>query len=236
MKVKADPAVGGLSGGSAGSNLVFYTRDGIPQARYKGGGKDRWTPERHRCRAYFQYATRAWGKLTTEQCLAWQSYARRWFRVSGDGERVSVGAVNAFIKANVVRQVLDLPLVSDAPLLGPPSPPVEATLEPAAALDEFRFRVVHGYEALEGYALLVRVTPGTRGPGRAPRPSDARYVCGIDPKSAAPLVPSGDVVTFTGAQVSVDNGKRMGFEIRIVRLRDGMPSPPLFRDTVRRVE
>ena len=207
----------------------------MPLARFKGKRKDRWTPERVKCRSYFQIATRAWGTLTAAQCVAWQDYARTWFRIDANGRRTSVAALNVFIKANVIRQLMKLPMVTDAPLLGPPSPPNDVTLEPSAAPDEFRFRVHHGFETLAGYSLLVRVTPATQGPGRAPEVANARYVCGIGPQSAAPLPPTGETVTFPGAPVAVADGKRMAFEVRILRNCDGMASQPLWRDVVRQV-
>ena len=235
MKFNLEPQFSTASGGSAGSGLVFYTKDGVVLARAKGNSRGSPTPQRSACRARFAYASKAWALLTPEQRAAWAAYAQAWFRATPQGERLHVNAQNVFTKANSIRQVLGLPMIADAPLLGPPSPPVEATIELSAAPDEFSFCVHHGYENVAGYSLLVRITPATDTGACTPRTRDAVYVCGVGPASTAPLGPSGGVVTFAGARLSVNDGKRFGFEIRIARQCDGMPSPPLWRDTIRRV-
>ena len=68
-----------------------------------------------------------------------------------------------------------------------------------------------------------------------PRADQCRYVRGLSPDSFLPLAASGSTYTFTPAKYTVEDGRRYGVEVRIVRTADGLQGPPIFGDFIKKV-
>ena len=94
-------------------------------------------------------------------------------------------------------------------------------------------RVFHGYLHRDGYAVLFRATPPLRNLRGAVPANAYRYVCGVGPGSAQPLPADGGELIFTCVRSPIAPGQHYAIETRILRLENGLLSPPVFGDFIR---
>jgi hypothetical protein len=233
MKMEiAFPALG-MKGTVKNSTVVFFKQMDETVARAKVRPANPRSVDQTKVRGYVSLATKAWDDLTQAQRDAWLKYAKVYFSVSDDGTRVRPSGLTTFTRANVIRQILGLSLISDAPLEAPPARPTGLRQSGSPNPDSLGFELDHGITTVAGYRVLVRATPAMVTLGRTPRPADCAYVCGLSPASAAALPASGGTVTFSPTKYIVDPDQRYGLEVRIVRIADGMVSGPVFRDFIK---
>ena len=223
--------------GSVG-DTTYITRNGKTTARPKTRPANPQTAEQRTIRDYFSVAVRGWHCLSPSQCLDWSEYAEVYGRCAGSLRTAKLrgpgSGMTLYTQCNVIRQVLGLPLITNAPTVAPPAPLVSITQAPAGA-DEVGVIAWHGHEDPSDLALLVRSTPATVSLRRKPELKDCRYVRGISPLSSLPLLSSGRDYVFGPTKHVINAGERFGVEARIVRISDGMASAPLFEAFIKKL-
>ena len=141
--------------------------------------------------------------------------------------------VGTYMRANSVRQVLGLPLTTAAPIAAPPAP-LSAIVElNGESTHTVAIVITHSYTVLTGLSVIVRATPAMPTVAVKPLPGDYRYVMGVSPSSAKPLLVSGSDLLFTPSRFIIGNGERYGVEARIVRTADGIMSNPVYGDFIK---
>jgi hypothetical protein len=222
-----------MTGTHTGCSLV-YTRYGdntYGKGRYVG--VRRKSPDQQTVGAFVTAATRNWDNLTDAQREAWLAYARTYFATDENGRQVRPSGIATYVRANVVRQLLGLALTTDAPTQAPPNPLTSAVLLPADDMTTYGFNLVHSIAPVTGHMVLVRITPAMPTVACTPDVNDLRYIKGLVPGSAAALVASGSAIAIDGGRFTVNEGQRMGFQLRVVRTADGIAGPAFFRSALR---
>ena len=175
----------------------------------------------------------AWTALTPGQRAAWEEYAHAWYPAAAAG-RATCG-MSVFRGACTARAMLGLPAPVAPEPERPPWPLRSVVTESPDAPDEFRFKLTHGLEQLDRYAVSVRITPGTGSLARRPRACEFRAICGVGARSTAPLPPSGGSIAFQRARFAVPEGQRFGFALKVIRLADGATSSEFAGEAVRKL-
>ena len=225
----------GMNGTVSNSTVVFVQQKGETFARAKVRPANPRSVDQTKIRSYMSLATKSWGGLTPAQQRAWLEYAKKHFSENDEGIKVVASGASAFTRANVIRQILGLSLIGDAPTEAPPAAPSEIRQLAAQQPDGVGLEVYHGYTTTTGLQVLVRATAAMPSLGRVPRPEQCLYVRGVGPASAQALPASGGSVNFGPTKFVVDGGQRYGVDVRIVRTADGMVSRPAFGDFIKDV-
>lgn len=235
-KVLLSSPVRGLQGKFAGSDVCYFMgKNGLTYARTAGSVANPRTAPQQSMRGYFTSASKAWQTLTPEQRDAWLAYARLYYTRNDAGNPVQPSGLNTFVKANSIRQVLGLPLVTAAPVVAPPAPLTALLSVAGMGPDTLGLEITHSIASVTGLQVIVRMTPATISQARAPRLTDMRFVCGVGSASALPLTASGTELTFTPTVFTLGDGDRFGVEARIVRTADGVMSQPVIGDLIKSV-
>lgn len=233
-KVLLSSPVRGLQGKFALSDVCYFIgKNGLTYARSAGDVANPRTAPQQSVRGYFTSASKAWQTLTPTQRAAWLNYAQTYYTTNEQGQAVQPSGLNTFVKANTVRQVLGLAIVTDAPTAAPPAPLTSIEQLGAQNPDTLGITITHSIATVTGLQVIVRMTPATLSPARAPRPTDLRYCCGVSAASAKALTASGTDLVFTPTIFLVDDSKRYGVEARIIRTADGIMSQPTLGDFIK---
>lgn len=233
MKIRYSQPLAGQSGTTKDSRYNYFTRGGRNFARRRAKVPDRTTAQQSAIRAVIREVSRSWQTLTAEQRKSWLEYIRQH---NGE-ENPNRTAIDQYMLCNINRSILGLPLLGDAPEGGAPPEPIEIRIMPAGADDEIRFTITHPIVASQvgRFVVLLKQTPPTATPGRAPKPNDAVLIKGVSAESSAPLGPSGGdaVYEFTGIRHPVAAGQRFGLSVQIVERGSGLASTRRFKDSGR---
>lgn len=235
-KVLLSSPVRGLQGKFAGSDVCYFIgKNGLTYARSAGEVSNPRTAPQQSVRGYFTSASKAWQTLTLAQRDGWLEYAQLYFARNDAGDPVQPSGLNTFVKANSIRQVLELPLVTGAPTEAPPAPLTGIESVGAMGPTTLGLEITHSIATITGLQVIVRMTPATISPARAPRLTDMRFVCGVGAESALALTASGTELTFTPTIFSLGEGDRFGVEARVVRTADGIMSQPIVGDFIKSI-
>ena len=199
-------------------------------AKAKARPSDPRTPDQVRMRAYNTASVAAWNGLTHAQRAAWQGYAERYFAPADLPVRDGAFGLGAFVRANTMRQILQLDLVRDAPLHEPPVRPTGLRQLAVDSEGALAFELDHGLPDVAGLMAAVRATPRIGAVAMTPNIQKHRYVCGVSPDSFLPLPPSGGALRFGQIRFPVPHGKRYGVEVRIVRVAEGIAGAAIYGD------
>jgi hypothetical protein len=223
--------------GTVSNSTIVFTDDGKNNnfARAKVTPKNPQTPDQLKIRAYMSAATKQWFTLPRIQMEAWEEYAKDFFKKDDEGHKVKPSGIATYMRANSVRQILGLPLITVAPTLAPPTRLSEVLQNSSGAPNQLGLELVHTYTTLTGFQVLVRMSAAMVTLGRTPLRTDMRFVRGVSPNSAAALPASGGTVSFTPTRFEVEEGERYGVEVRVVRTADGITSSPVFGDFIKAV-
>jgi hypothetical protein len=230
MKVSLTHHIEAMQGTYKTTDLVYRTsgKTGKVYASSKIRPANPRTPDQQATRRIQAMAVRHWCQLTREQRSAWDQFAGLF--ASGEAPRSGQAVCR---EAARMRLLLGLEPRCEAPQFGFPLRVSALVLDPSADSRAFVFQVTHAMDALAGYVVLMKITPPSPTDARAPVPLQARSICGLGPQSAAPLPPSGGTVSFTDTRFAIEPGQRFGATATIVRLQDGLASPPVFFDLLR---
>lgn len=235
-KVLLSSPVRGLKGKFAHSDVCYFMgKNGLTYARSAGEVANPRTPAQQMVRGYFTSAAKAWQNLTVSQRLDWGEYARVYYTTDDEGNPVQPSGIGTFLKANSIRQVLGLAMVSDAPTEAPPPPLTGIAQVGALGSNSLGLEISHSISTLTGLQVIVRMTPATATPARAPRLNDMRFCRGVSADSALALTASGTELTFTPTVFSIPDSDRYGVEARVVRTADGIMSQPVTGDFVKTI-
>lgn len=232
-RIELSSPVRGIRGKFANSDIVYFMRGAIAFARAAADVFNPQTDDQVKVRAYFSNATKNWDTLTDTQRKAWEDYAKTYFNTGPNGEVIETNGVSMYAKANSIRQILGLTMISAAPTAAPPSPVTGVAQAGVSNTDELDINVTHAYSSLTGYQVIVRMTPPMATVARKPRPSEMRLVKGVSPGSALALAASGATYTFIPTKYLVSDGQRYGVEVKIVRTADGIESTPFYGDFIK---
>ena len=224
--------VGQLVGAVRNSGLVFFKRHGDNFARANTRPSNPQSEDQVKMRAYMTAATKHWYTLSVLQRQAWQDYADQYFSTDADGFTVTPSGIGTYVRANSVRQVMGLALNDVAPVLAPPAP-LTSIVQLADVPDVLALDIFHSYTVITGLSVIVRATAAMPTVAVKPRPDNYRYVRGVSPNSAQPLVASGGSLSFSPTRYIIGAGERFGVETRVVRNADGIMSNPLFGDFIK---
>ena len=231
MKIETSFPVAGLRGTVSNSQLSYSTVQGEVLARAKVIPANPQTPEQLLVRSYMTAATKNWDTLTKAQREAWDAYARTYF--ADATAPTTAPGLSVYVRAQVNRQLLGLPLLAAAPTQAPPPPVTSITQVDALNPDTLGLTVTHTLTSVAGLSLVVRQTPATATLARRPQPTDLRYVKGATVASTSALPATGASVQFAPTRYSIEDGQRYGVGARIVRTADGIASLPITGDFIK---
>lgn len=235
MRIETFSPVRVMAGTHKGSDLVYFERNNRTFARFRSIPFNPQTQDQVLMRAYFSNATKNWDTLTVAQRDAWQAYAELYFRFDEKNNPVTPSGIATYLKANSIRQVLGLPLISAAPVDAPPAPVTEVEQAPLQPANTLGITIGHSLTTLTGLSVIVRMTPAMPTVAREPRFSDYRFVRGVSPSSATPMISDDELYLFTPTKFLVTEGQRYGVEVRVVREADGLMSFPVYGDFIKDV-
>lgn len=235
MKIDTVTYIRALRGTYKTTDLVMQEYEGETVARAKVTPENPQTADQVKIRSCVTVATRSWHNTTEAQRDAWGTYSEKYDPDADSDKSVKSLALRSFIRANIVRQILGLPLVLDPPSLGPPGMPTAVRQLGAQSPDSIGLEVDHTETDTAGLMLLVRASDAMNSTACTPTPEDMRYVCGVGTNSFKPLGVSGAPVEFNPTKYVVNNGERYGVSVQIVRTADGSVSAPLYGDFIKEV-
>lgn len=225
MKVKVAGHLEKVSG--AHGDLVYVQKsNGTCYARQRPCKRRRMSEDQLQTQAFTSRASAGWSLLTDAQREDWRQCALQKMVRDREGRLVTPNAVAMYIRANRTRQILGLPLLTEAPTSDEPSPISDFDVVHTDAQRAVTLRVNHSHteETLSDLVVMARMAPPPITDARKFMPGDYRYICRMTPQSAQSLPPSGEVVTFSPVQFDVPPGKRYRIELRIARVSDGLLS------------
>lgn len=235
MKFDQDGPFCNPRGTYKGCDLVFSQVRGKTVARKKVKPANPQTPDQVKVRSYMTAATRFLSTISRGQFAQWHLYAMTHCQEWDPEYPMRDLAMRTFVQANLMREIMELPMIADAPQLAPPGKPLAISQAEAPSADSVALTIRHDLPDPRGYVVAVRATAAMRTLACTPRKDHMRYVCGVSPESVQPLPPSGGTVVFTGAKYAVSHGQRYGVEVKIVRASDGTASPSVFADFIKAV-
>lgn len=228
-KIHLTSPVRGISGKFKDSDICFMVgKNGQSYARAAGAVDNPRTPSQMSTRSFMTAASKQWQHITEGQRQDWLDYSRYYFKTARDGSPLLPNGLNAFTKANTIRQLLGLSIVASAPLDGPPPGLSAIELLDGYAPDTLSINIIHSISAVAGLQVMVRMTNEMPTVSRTPRVEQLRYCCGVTGASAKALTATGTELIFSPTIYDINDGKRYGVEARIVRTADGMMSQPVF--------
>lgn len=230
-KILLSSPVRGIKGKFKQSDVCYFVaKNGLTYARSAGEVSNPRTTQQQTVRSLFTVASRYWSSLTAAQRSDWEDYAYVYYDKSASGEPVIPSGKAAFTKANMMRQILGLAIVSAAPTEGPPLPltTMEQVITPNE--DQLYVKVTHSIAATTGLQVVALMTPAMRSVAEKPRKGEMRYACGLSAASGLALSASGQNLEFDNTVYTILDGQRYGVELRVVRTADGISSLPIFGD------
>lgn len=233
MKVELTQPWTGFSGTCKTIDVVMYQAEGGVIARSKIRPTDRRSSDQLAVRDAMAVAGRHWQTLAPDVRERWQAHADKRLSKDRYGRPTRRPAYLAYVQANSVRLILGLPPTTEPPRDGFPMPLRAIEQVAGAPARAIGIRVRHGYLDRDGYAVIVRATPPLRNLHGTPPANAFRYVCGVGPQSAQPLSPDGGELTFANVKAPVAAGQHYAVEARIVRIEDGLLSPPVVANFIR---
>lgn len=233
MKIGTVSHITKMSGTYKTTDLVFMELEGETVARAKITPANPNSSDQVTVRNDVTVASQAWDTLTAAQRASWQSWGE--LHMADDSAKVKSLGQRAFVRANLIRQILGLALVTDAPTQAPPLKPTKIEQLGAMSPDSIGLTLTHSITNVAGHMVLVRATDAMNTVACTPRPGDCRYVCGVGPASFTALPVSGASVEFSPTKYVINDGQRYGVEVRIVRTADGIASDPLYGDFIKSV-
>lgn len=225
MRVKTYHPVRTLRGTVGNSDIVYATHtDGRILARARSRPRNPNSPDQQKIRAYLTAASKAWATLSDAQRDGWRDYAAEYYPTNNDGEPIEPAGLPTFVRANSIRQILGLAIVSAPPTLAPP-PPISAILQNGAEqVNAMVLTLTHPITTVAGFKVLVRATPGMTTQAQTPQSKQLRYVRGVAPSSAYTLLASNAAYEILSTRYPYPEEVRFGVEVRIVRTADGIQS------------